>query len=370
MVDSSSQAFPEATAPLKAINPPDQVLVIGATGQIGRVFLEQGLQLFPNTEFRVLLRDLRKSKDMPDLVECHQGDVRDTQSIRDACEGFTEKSLIFDSVTQIDLSPTDADGTISAINFGGVVNVVEVAKELGLTLHMGHSSAGVPCPKQGLITESPAETDIDEEPIYTTLPYLKAKRQASRVLHRAHEDGLRVMVSYLPTPIGPWSRDDAIFNDLVRTFVKTRRYFHPAGIDMAYVDARDAAKAHWLAFMNRFYGDVILSRNASREDIMGSLEQVFGVRVKPWPLEERTILRLGKLMDFLSRRVLRGKELPLSEVTATLMFANQNYSSEKAHNVLGFAPRPARQSYNDHCQDLFNRRLVSANGTPRSVSIW
>lgn len=56
MVDAS-RVFTKATVPLEAANAPDRVLVIGATGHVGRIFLEQGLELHPTTEFRVLLRD-------------------------------------------------------------------------------------------------------------------------------------------------------------------------------------------------------------------------------------------------------------------------------------------------------------------------
>ena len=268
--------FTPASVPLEAAKAPDQVLVIGATGHMGRVFLEQGLELFDGTEFRVLLRNPDKAKDMPPGVVSCNGDVCDLESIRAACDGFTEDSLIFDSVTQIDLSPTDEDGSITAINLQGVLNVIQVAKELGLTLHRAHSNGGVPCPKEGVITERTQEGDSEEEVICASLPYLKAKKDATKALLDAQAEGVRVMFTYLPSPMGLASRADAIFNGLVESFVKTGRFFHPEGIDMAYVDARDAAKVHWVAFMRAVYDDFILSNNATREDIMGSFEQTTG----------------------------------------------------------------------------------------------
>ena len=88
--------FTAANVPLKATKAPDKVLVIGATGHMGRVFLEQGLALFEGTKFRVLLRDPEKVREIPAGVVCCEGDVRDLESIRRACEGFTEDSLIFE----------------------------------------------------------------------------------------------------------------------------------------------------------------------------------------------------------------------------------------------------------------------------------
>lgn len=362
--------FTPASVPLEAAKAPDQVLVIGATGHMGRVFLEQGLELFDGTEFRVLLRNPDKAKDMPPGVVSCKGDVCDLESIRAACDGFTEDSLIFDSVTQIDLSPTDEDGSIAAINLQGVLNVIQVAKELGLALHKAHSNAGVPCPKEGVITERTQAGDSEEEVIYASLPYLKAKKDATKALLDAQAEGVRVMFTYLPSPMGPASRADAIFNGLVESFVKTGRYFHPEGIDIAYVDARDAAKVHWVAFMRAVYDDFILSNNATREDIMGSFEQTTGISLKSWPLKQKTIVRIGKLMDFLKKWLFRSTEFPLSEATAHLMFANGNYSSDKAREKLGFAPRPVRDTYNDHFQDLINRKVVDLAADTRPVSIW
>jgi nucleoside-diphosphate-sugar epimerase len=362
--------FTRAGVPPEAVSAPDKVLVIGATGHMGRIFLEHGLDLFPGTEFRVLLRNPDNAKDMPTGVVCCKGDVCDLESIRAACEGFTCDSLIFDSVTQIDLSPTDDDGSITAINLQGVLNVIELANELGLTLHKGHSNGGVPCPKEGVITERMPAGGSQEETIYASLPYLKAKKDATKALLEAQANGLRAMVSYLPSPMGPASRTDAIFNGLVESFVKTRRYFHPDGTDVAYVDARDAAKAHWVGFMNGVHDDFILSQNATKEDIMGSFEDAIGISLKSWPLKKKTVVRIGKLMDFLKKWLFRRAEFPLSESTANLMFANMSYSSAKAREKLGFEPRPVRDTYIDHFQDLINRNIVDVNREPRVVSIW
>jgi len=252
-------SYSEPLVALEATASPDKVLVIGATGHVGRIFLEQGLATFKTTEFRVLLRNMENARNMPPGVVCRPGDVRDLKSIREACEGFTKDSLIFDSVTQIALAESDDDGSIAAVNLQGVINVIQVAQEFGLTLHKGHSNAGLPCPKEGTITERTKPSDSEEEAIYAALPYLNAKKEATKYLLHAKADGLRVMISYLPSPIGPASRADSIFNGLVRGYVKTRKYYFPKDVAVAYVDVRDAAKAHlseataYLMFANQGY---------------------------------------------------------------------------------------------------------------------
>lgn len=356
--------------PLEPIKAPDKVLVIGATGHVGRVFLDQGLELFPATEFRVLLRDMEDAKHMPPTVECRPGDVRDPQSIRAACDGFTGDSLIFDSVTRIALKTTDDDGSIRAINLDGVLHVIHVAQALGVTLHKAHSSGGLPCPKKGVIDERTQASDSEEETIYRSLPYLRAKKEATRYLRRAQAEGLRVTFSYLPSPFGPASRADSLINAMMRRYVRTSTYYEAEGVELAYVDARDAAKTHWLAFMNEIYGDFILSSNATTEDFTDAIERTLGVSLKTKKLRFRTVLFIGRAGDFLRKWFFRKTAFPLSEPAAYLMFANMAYASDKAKGALGFQPRPVRDTLSDYFQDLANRRIIESTCERRPVSIW
>lgn len=55
------------------------------------------------------------------------------------------------------------------------------------------------------------------------------------------------MVSYLVTPWGLFSREDALTLNIIQLSLRHGRYVYPAGIGLSYVDARDAAKVHWVA---------------------------------------------------------------------------------------------------------------------------
>ena len=367
---SAKAVYSAPTEPLEAGVSPDKVLVIGATGHVGRIFLEQGLEMLETTEFRVLLRNMENAKNLPAGVVCRPGDVRDAQSIREACKGFTRDSLIFDSVTRIALTERDDDGSIAAINLQGVINVVQVAREFGLTLHKAHSNGGLPCPKEGTITERTEPSDSDEEAIYAALPYLNAKKEATKYLLRAKAEGLRVMISYLPSPLGPASRLDSIFNELMKRFVKIGRYCFAKDRALAYVDARDAAKAHWVAFMNEIYDDFILSTSAAQQALLDSLESRLGISLKSQPLTFTTVVFIGRGMDFLKKWLFKNTVFPVSEATAYLMFANMAYSSEKARKILGFQARPVGDTLADHFQDLVDRNFIESDSEPRVLSIW
>jgi hypothetical protein len=73
---------------------------------------------------------------------------------------------------------------------------------------------------------------------------------------------------------------------------------------------------------------------------------------------------------FLKKWILRKAEFPLSEATAYLMFANMAYSSAKAQKQLGFKPRPVRDTFSDHFQDLIHRGVIEVDCAARPPSIW
>ncbi len=357
--------------PIEPTRTPDRVLIIGATGHVGRLFLEQGLEMFGDrVEFRVLLRNMTNAKDFGPHVNCVPGDVTDIASIRQACDGFTADSLIFDSCTAINLAYDDKDGSIRGTNLDGSRNVIAVAKEIGLTLHKAHSMAGLACPRQGTITEdTPSDANAEEE-IYSTLPYLQSKKTVTQELLKAQADGLRVMFTYLVTPWGPHSRADALVNNVIETSIKLKRYYYPRDIGIAYVDARDAAKLHWLAWSNEVHDHVILSTPLSQEQFASYFSAATGSTVKMKPLSFRMMMVVGKSMDWLHRWIFRRFEFPLSKAIVYLMFANNDYDAAKARTLLGYEPRPAEQTFADHFQDLSNRGLIKTTLAERNVSIW
>jgi nucleoside-diphosphate-sugar epimerase len=347
------------------------VLVVGGTGHLGRVFLEQGLAMYGDqVEFRVLARSPKSAEGIPAEVKRVPGDIRDIASLRKACEGFTAESIVFDSSTYINLAYSDPDGSIVGTNLDGPLNVLEVARELGCMLQKAHSQAGLAAPRSGTITEdTPTRPELEED-VYVKVPYLLSKKQVTRALLAAQADGACVMVSYLVTPWGPYSRADALTLNIIDASLRYGRYVYPAGVGQCYIDARDAAKVHWLAYMNSVYDHVVLSEPLSKRAFVDLLAESTGVPLKMHALSYRVMLAVGDAMDWLQRRVMTKTTFPVSNAIVKLMFANNAYSSQKARDLLGYAPRPAAATFGDHFQDLINRGLVDVKRPHRAVSIW
>jgi len=363
--------FSAPEIPLTPTRTPDKVLVVGGTGHVGRLFLEQGLAMYGDqVEFRVLTRSANSARDLPPSVRRMQGDVREIDSLRRACTGFTAASVIFDSSTYINLAYSDPDGSIVGTNLDGPLHVLTVAREIGCSLQKAHSQAGLAAPRTGVITEDTPSVPGEEEDVYATLPYLLAKKQVTRELLAAHADGARVMVSYLVTPWGPYSREDALTLNILQTSLRFRRYFYPEGVGVAYVDARDAAKLHWVAYMNDIHDHVVLSESLSQREFVDLFAASSGVPFAMNSLSYRVMLAVGDGMDWLQRRLMKNTTFPISNAIVKLMFANNAYSSQKARDLLGFAPRPAAATFGDHFQDLMQRGLLAASHSKRAVSIW
>ncbi len=374
----TSATFTAPQKPLLPTRTPDKVLVIGGTGHVGRVFLEQGLAMYgERVEFRVLARSPSSARDIAPSVRRVPGDIRDLESLRSACEGFGDESIIFDSSTYINLSQTDPDGAIVGTNLDGPLNVLKVARELGASLQKAHSQAGLAAPRSGPITEDTPTRADEEEDVYAKVPYLLAKKQVTQELLAAQSEGARVMVSYLVTPWGPFSREDALTLNILQTSLRLRRYVYPAGVGVAYIDARDAAKVHWLAYMNEVHDHLVLSQTLTQRDFVDLFEANLGVRLRMHALQYGPMLRMGDAMDWLSQHVLKDTTFPLSNSVVKLMFANNAYSSAKAEARVGFAARAPQATFGDHFQDLVQRSLLrpgrgrgGAGAPPRAVSIW
>ena len=367
----TAATFTAPGEPLAAGRAPDKVLIIGATGHIGRLFLEQGLELFGDAvEFRVLVRPSSPPRDFAPQVKRVEADIRDRESLRRATEGFGPDSLIFDSSTYIDLSYEDETGAILATNLEGPRHVLAVARECGATLHKCHSQAGLAAPRSGEITERTPHDPSQEEDVYARVPYLVAKKTVTTEYRAAMAEGLPILLTYLVTPLGPFSREDALMRNVLETGFKIGRYFAPRGVGVAFVDARDAAKAHWVAYMNDVQDDLILASWATQHDFVAHLNAATGATLKVSELRYRVMLAIGDAMDLLKRTIMKKTEFPLSNAIVKLMFANNRYSPAKARDVLGFVPREARETVGDHLQDLANRGLMEVSMPPRPVSIW
>lgn len=166
----------------------EQTLVTGATGFLGRYVLAA----LAKAGARVRAFDVRMPQAAPRDVEWLQGDVRDRQAVRDACEGATRVIHLAGLIPQ--KSPGDA--TMWAVNVDGTQHVLDGARATGVKRVVYVSSAEV----YGLPTVIPCPEDT---PLAPQGVYGRSKVAAEKLCRSMQSVGVEVVILRPPTIIGP-----------------------------------------------------------------------------------------------------------------------------------------------------------------------
>lgn len=163
-------------------------LVTGAAGFLGRHLVRALLA----REEGVRALDLHRPDDAEAEVEWVIADVRDARAVRRACEGVEVVHHLAALIPQRRADPQ----TMRAVNVGGMENVLEAARAVGVRRVVFLSSVEVfgvpkvvPCPEDG--------------PLAPLGEYGRNKIAAEALCQQAVEQGLEVTILRPPTIVGP-----------------------------------------------------------------------------------------------------------------------------------------------------------------------
>jgi uncharacterized protein YbjT (DUF2867 family) len=117
----------------------DTVLVAGATGAIGKLVVQ--LLLEQGAKVRALSRNPAAAKKAEPRADWAAGDFLDPKSIENAAKGVTK--IVFAAGSR---PSDDPKNSIEAVDYGGVVSLVEAGKKSGASHFVLVSSAGVTQP--------------------------------------------------------------------------------------------------------------------------------------------------------------------------------------------------------------------------------
>ena len=166
----------------------EQILVTGAAGFLGRYVLKA----LAEAGARVRAFDVRVPQAVPEGAEWLQGDVRDKEAVRDACEGTTRVVHLAGLIPQ--KSPGDA--TMWAVNVDGTQHVLEGARAAGVQRVVYVSSAEV----YGIPAVIPCPEDA---PLAPQGVYGRSKVAAEKLCHAMQSVGVEVVILRPPTIVGP-----------------------------------------------------------------------------------------------------------------------------------------------------------------------
>jgi dihydroflavonol-4-reductase len=307
-------------------------LVTGATGLVGnnvvRLLLERGEKV------RALARNGTASHALEGLsVEIAHGDVRDPETIREACRGV---GRVIHAAAEVHIGWKGMDSA-RAINVEGTRNVAEATRAAGARLcyvstvnTLGLGNRRQPADEETAVSET------------VPCPYVITKREAERVVHEQIAVGLDAVIVNPAFMLGPWDWKPSSGRMLLELATGWARLAPPGGND--FCDVRDVAAGILAAAERGQRGRrYILGGEAfSFMEAWSLFAEIIGVR-PPWRKALPPGLWIfGHFGDL--RGWFTGREPNLNSAAVALSRLEHHYSYARAAAELDYRPRPAREA--------------------------
>jgi dihydroflavonol-4-reductase len=318
--------------------PPDLSLVTGATGFVGsavaRALLARGHRV------RVLARPNSDRRNLAGLtVEIAEGAMEDLPSLARAVAGCR---YVYHVAADYRIWVPDPAPMFRA-NVDGTRDLLTAALEAGAERVVYTSSVAT----LGLVPGGSADEETQNSVDDMIGPYKRSKFMAEEVARGfARERGLPVVIVNPSTPVGP---GDIKPTPTGRLIVEAARGQMPAfvdtGLNIVHVD--DVAEGHLAAAEKGRIGEryILGGENMALAEILAEVAQAVGRR-PPWLRVPHGVLFPVAIGAELAARV-TGRD-PFVTLDGVRMSRKKMYfTSEKASQELGYAPRPAREAIAD-----------------------
>jgi dihydroflavonol-4-reductase len=316
------------------------ILVTGAGGHIGNV-LVAALHKQGQEKLRLFVlpgEDIAHVKVY--ASEVVRGDIRDKEAVSKAVEGC---DTVFHLAGIVTVSNRHKERVMD-INYGGTKNVVQACIAHGARrLVYVSSTDSLKRSKDGRIDET-LEPDIEK----LKSVYGKTKAMANALVTRAAREGLDAVIVYPSAIIGPYDYRASLSGNMVRRYLtpgKTQFYFDGT---YDFVDVRDAVNGMLKAWREGKPGQgYILSGNVcSIEEIIGAVQASTGEKISKMRIPTFLVYAAAVLAPIFS--LVTGKQPIMSKNAIDVLTSNTTISSEKAANVLGYAPRELQSTIDDY----------------------
>ncbi len=321
----------------------DNILVTGANGHVGynitKLLAEQGYNV------RASVRDVRnkeKTNHLNELgVEVVEADIMKPESLKSAVNGMDG---VFQVAAVFKTWAKNPQKEIIEPSMIGGVNVLKAAKEAGvkkIVFTSGNVAMGSDSSPERIF----AEDDWNDT---ATSPYVIAKTQGEKKAWEFAEQNNLNMVSINPAAIiGPGFYRHTGSTEFFEEILKNKL----PGIfplNLSFVDARDVAKAHLLAYENKdAKGRYLVSdkffTSMDLLQLIKEFEPGISIPEKQISLSQ---LKVFSFIDWCSSLFTGNRKLTKVMINDTLgKYAK--FSSRKAREELGWEPMDIRQSIKD-----------------------
>ena len=316
----------------------DTVLVTGASGFVGAAVARAAVARGFKT--KVLMRAAANHANIAGLdVEAVTGDMRDEASMTRALDGVR---YLFHVAADYRLWARDPM-EIARNNLEGARAVMGAAKTTGVERIVYTSSVAALKPGNGVaVDETSRHTPQSVIGAYK-LSKLLAEREVER---RIAEQGLPCVMVAPSTPIGARDIKPTPTGKMIRDAAAGRvPAYIDTGLNMVHVD--DVAEGHALALEKGRVGEryVLGGENLLLKDILALVADVVGRRPPRIELPEAVVWPAAWFMEGLAR--LTGIPPMMTRDHIKMARHKMFFSSAKAMQELGYAPRPVRRAVED-----------------------
>jgi len=317
----------------------DVTLVTGATGFVGsavaRVLLERGHKL------RLLVRPTSDRSNIAELdAELAIGDLSDPATLKEALQGV---KYLFHVAADYRLWVPDPEAMMKA-NVAGTRELMLAAQEAGVERIVYCSSvAALGLHKDGTSAD---ENTPNKERDVVGVYKLSKFRAEQEVLRLIKENALPAVIVNPSTPVGPRDIKPTPTGQMILDCAAGRMpAYVETGLNIVHVD--DVAEGHVLAFERGKIGEkyILGGENMMLGELFSLVSEIACVKPPRIKLKQSWLYPVALVSEWLARgfRIEPRVTRETLEMSKKLMF----FSSLKAQEHLGYAPRPARDAISD-----------------------
>ncbi len=310
------------------------VLVTGATGLVGSNLVHELLSM--GVTVRALVRPNADPRPLAGLdVEARVGDLTDPPSLERAVRGV---GVIFHAAALVGIG-TRGLPRFRAANVEGTRTLARLAGAAGSRLvHVSTVDTIRPGTRYAPSDDDSAPADVDE------IPYVVTKTEAERVVMDAVGEGLDAVIVNPGFVLGPRDWKPSSGRLLLAVAAGRARIAPPGGNDFCHVSA--VARAI-VAAANRGMRGRRYILGGDPLDYLDLFRLIADVTdgPGPWGVAPGWLVRTAARV-----RVLAGRGTPepdLNPGLAAMAVRPHHYSSLRAVEELGYAPRPAAEAVRD-----------------------
>jgi dihydroflavonol-4-reductase len=313
-------------------------LVTGATGFVGAAVARALVNTGQNV--RVLARPNSDRRNLQGLkVEIAEGSLEDAASLRKAVAGCR---YLFHVAADYRLWVPDPEA-MRRVNVHGTRELMLAAQAAGVERIVYTSSVAV----LGIVSGGIADEDTPSRAADMIGPYKLSKFEAEIAVRDLIETrDLPAVIVNPSTPIGPGDVKPTPTGKVVLQAARGRMpAFVDTGLNVAHVD--DVALGHLLAAQYGKIGRryILGGENMSLAEILGEVARVTGRRPPVLRFPHLAVLPLAAGAQAVARLT---KREPFATVDGVRMARKKMFfSSARAIEELGYAPRPARYAITD-----------------------